>query len=171
MITVYSEKHRLHDAKTELYGGTLVPPYERPSRAEIVLPRVQSEQLGEVITPKEFGRDPVLTLHDAGFVEFLRVAWDECSKTEYEGEGIPTCWPARRMTQRIPTFIEGKMGHYSLSSETSISSGTWEASVASKDVALTGPNCSSKAMSRPCSRSVGLPDTMRPLTCTEATVF
>ena len=124
MITVYSEKHRLHDAKTELYGGTLVPPYERPSRAEIVLQRVQSEQLGEVITPKEFGRDPVLTLHDAGFVEFLRVAWDECSKTEYEGEGIPTYWPARRMTQRIPTFIEGKMGHYSLSSETSISSGT-----------------------------------------------
>jgi acetoin utilization deacetylase AcuC-like enzyme len=170
MITVYSEKHRLHDAKTELYSGTLVPPYERPSRAEIVLQRVQSEQLGEVITPKEFGRDPVLTLHDAEFVEFLRVAWDECSKTEYEGEGIPTCWPARRMTQRIPTFIEGKMGHYSLSSKTSISSGTWEASVASKDVALTGPNCSSKAMSRPCSRS-GLPDTMRPLTCTEATVF
>ena len=89
MITVYSEKHRLHDAKTELYGGTLVPPYERPSRAEIVLQRVQSEQLGEVITPKEFGRDPVLTLHDAGFVEFLRVAWDECSKTEYEGGGHP----------------------------------------------------------------------------------
>ena len=29
MITVYSEKHRLHDAKTELYGGTLVPPLRR----------------------------------------------------------------------------------------------------------------------------------------------
>ena len=72
MITVYSEKHRLHDAKTELYGGTLVPPYERPSRAEIVLHWVQSEQLGEVITPKEFGLDPVLTLHDAG-------SWSSCA--------------------------------------------------------------------------------------------
>ena len=46
MITVYSEKHRLRDAKTELYGGTPVPPYERPSRAEVVLHRMQSEQLG-----------------------------------------------------------------------------------------------------------------------------
>ena len=89
MITVYSEKHRLHDAKTELYSGTLVPPYERPSRAEIVLQRVQSEQLGEVITPKEFGRDPVLTLHDAGFVEFLRVAWDECPRRNTKARASP----------------------------------------------------------------------------------
>ncbi len=138
MITVYSEKHRLRDAKTELYGGRLVPPYEKPSRADIVLQRVQSEKLGAVIPPKEFGLEPVLALHDAGFVEFLKTAWEEWSQTGYDGEGIPTCWPARRMTQKVPTFIEGKMGYYSLSSETSISQGTWEASVASKDVALTG---------------------------------
>ena len=42
------------------------------------------------------------------------------------------------MSQRIPNFIEGKVGYYSLSSETSINKGTWEAAVASKDVALTG---------------------------------
>ena len=95
MITIYSEKHRLRDAKTELFGGLLVPPFENPSRADIVLARVNSEKLGAVIAPKEFGMEPVLALHDAGFVEFLQVAWDEWSQTEYEGEVIPICWPAR----------------------------------------------------------------------------
>ena len=69
MITVFSKKHRLRNAKTELYGGRLVAPFESPSRADIVLERVKSEQLGEVIKPKDFGIDPVLALHDAGFVE------------------------------------------------------------------------------------------------------
>ena len=138
MITIYSEKHRLRNAKTELFGGLLVPPYENPSRADIILERVNSENLGEVRAPSEFGMEPVLALHDAGFVEFLRVAWDEWSQTEYEGEIIPLCWPTRRMSERIPDFIKGKVGYYSLSSETSINEGTWEAAIASKDVALSG---------------------------------
>ena len=138
MITIFSEKHRLRNAKTELFGGLLVSPYENPSRADIILERVNSEKLGEVIAPKEFGMKPVLALHDAGFVEFLRVAWDKWSQTEYKGEVIPTCWPARRMSTRIPDFIEGKVGYYAMSSETSINKGTWEAALASKDVALTG---------------------------------
>lgn len=145
MITIYSEKHRLRNAKTELFGGLLVPPYENPSRADIVLERVNSEKLGEVIAPREFGMEPVLALHDAEFVEFLQVAWEEWSQTEYEGEAIPTCWPARRMSQRRPDYIDGKVGYYGFSSETSISEGTWEAALASKDVALTGAELLLKA--------------------------
>ena len=76
MITVFSDKHRLRNAKTELYGGQLVAPFESPSRADIVLERVKNEKLGEVIEPRNFGMDPVLALHDAGFVEFLKNAWE-----------------------------------------------------------------------------------------------
>ena len=71
MITVFSEKHRLRNSKSELYGGQLVAPFESPARAEIVLERVQKEKLGEIINPRDFGIAPVLALHDAGFVEFL----------------------------------------------------------------------------------------------------
>jgi acetoin utilization deacetylase AcuC-like enzyme len=145
MITIYSEKHRLRNAKTELFGGVLVPPYENPSRADIILERVKSEKLGEIIEPDEFGMEPVLALHDAGFVEFLQTAWEEWSQTEYKGEAIPTCWPARRMSTRIPNYIDGKVGYYALSSETSISEGTWEAAIASKNVALTGAELLLKA--------------------------
>jgi acetoin utilization deacetylase AcuC-like enzyme len=145
MITIYSEKHRLRNAKTELFGGVLVPPYENPSRVDIILERVKSEKLGEIIEPDEFGMEPVLALHDAGFVEFLQTAWEEWSQTEYKGEAIPTCWPARRMSTRIPNYIDGKVGYYALSSETSISEGTWEAAIASKNVALTGAELLLKA--------------------------
>ena len=91
MITVFSEKHRLRNSKTELYGGQLVSPFESPSRADIILERVQSEKIGEVIEPLDFGIDPVLALHDAGFVEFLQNAWDEWSQTGFAGEAIPSC--------------------------------------------------------------------------------
>ena len=37
MKTIFSEQHRLRDAKTELYGGELVKPFERPSRADMVV--------------------------------------------------------------------------------------------------------------------------------------
>ncbi len=138
MITVFSDKHRLRDAKTELYGGQLVSPFESPSRADIVIERVKSEKLGKVLEPRAFGIDPVLAIHDAGFVAFLQNVWNEWLQTGFEGEAIPSCWPARRMSNRIPDFIEGKVGYYSMSSETSISKGTWEAANVSKDVALTG---------------------------------
>ncbi len=61
MLSVYSEKHLLRDAKTELYGGELVPPFECPVRAEDVLARVREVGLGDVVEPKEFGLDPPLS--------------------------------------------------------------------------------------------------------------
>ena len=138
MITIYSEKHRLRNSKTELFGGILVSPFENPSRADVILKRVEGEKLGEVIEPNEFSMESVFAVHDKKFIEFLEEAWREWTKTKNKGEVIPSCWPARRMSTRIPDNIEGKVGYYAMASETSITSGTWEAAVSSKNVALTG---------------------------------
>ena len=40
MLTVYTERHRLRAARSELYGGELVAPFECPERVERVLARV-----------------------------------------------------------------------------------------------------------------------------------
>lgn len=138
MKTIYSEQHRLRDAKTELYGGELVQPFERPSRADMVIKAVRELGLGEINEPEVFSLDPVLAVHDADFVAFLETAWQEWQKTAYTGEVIANVWPARRMQCRVPRCIEGKVGYYALAAETSISDGTWLAALASKDVALTG---------------------------------
>ena len=138
MKIVYSEKHRLRDAKTELFGGELVEPFERPSRMDLILKQIDVRSYGEVIEPGAFGMDEVLRIHDADYIELMSSVWEEWLATGYKGEAIPTCWPARRMSNKIPTFVEGKLGYYSLATETSISPGTWEAALSSKDVALTG---------------------------------
>jgi acetoin utilization deacetylase AcuC-like enzyme len=138
MRTIYTERHRLRDAKTELYGGELVQPFERPSRVDMVIKAVRESGLGDTHEPDAFSLDPVLAVHDADFVEFLATVWQEWQKTGYTGEVIATVWPARRMQSRVPRFIEGKVGYYALATETSISDGTWSAALAAKDVALTG---------------------------------
>ena len=138
MDTIFSEKHRLRNAKTELYGGQLVEPFERPSRAEYIIDRVRSVGLGAVHEPTDYGMAPILAVHDADFVDFLQVAWRDWAAEGFEGEAITTVWPARRMVQKIPTHIEGRLGYYALASETAITDGTWEAAYAAAQVALTG---------------------------------
>lgn len=138
MLTVFSDKHALRDAKTELYGGELVPPFECPVRAEHILQRVKDVSLGEVIAPDSFDIDIVTRIHDAEFIRFLETCWDEWEAQGFKGEAIATCWPARGMQQhRVPNHIDGKLGYYAMAAETAISNGTWEAARASVDVALT----------------------------------
>lgn len=138
MKTIYTEKHRLRNAKTELYGGQLVEPFERPSRAEYILKRVKQTELGPVTAPQDFGTDPIYRVHDRDYVDFMQVAWSQWQAESFAGEAIPTTWPARRMSNRVPEFIEGKLGYYAMAGETSISEGTWEAAYWSAQVALTG---------------------------------
>ncbi|MEM7069478.1 MAG: histone deacetylase family protein [Pseudomonadota bacterium] len=138
METIYTEKHKLRDAKTELFGGELVYPHERPSRAEYIINRVKETELGTVSDPVDFGLDPILAVHDKDFLSFLQTAWSEWKAAGMNGEAIPTTWPARRMAHVCPNFIEGKMGYYAMAAETSITDGTWEAAYASAQVAITG---------------------------------
>lgn len=138
METIFTEKHNLRNSTTELYGGQLVEPFERPSRAEYIIDRVRDTNLGPVSEPDDFGIDPIRAIHDKGFIDFLQLAWNDWQAEGYKGEAMPTVWPARRMSMRIPSYIEGRLGYYALSCETSISEGTWEAAYASAQVALTG---------------------------------
>jgi acetoin utilization deacetylase AcuC-like enzyme len=80
MRTIHSEQHRLRNAKTELYGGTLVEPFERPSRADMVINAIRESGLGDIHEPEEFPLDPVLAVHDADFVAFLESAWKATDK-------------------------------------------------------------------------------------------
>src|SRR5277367_383015 len=135
MITVFSRDHVLRSPRTELYGGELVRPHESPERAQIVLERILAVRLGDVMAPASFGAAPLLRVHDEHYIEFLTLAWSEWVAAGNRGEAIPDCWPARRMTQRVPNNITGKLGYYAMAGETSISQGTWEAARAAADVA------------------------------------
>lgn len=138
MLTLYSDDHRKRDAKTELCGGVLVEPFEKPSRMDYVLARIKEVELGEILAPKDYGLEPILEIHDKDYVAFLETCWDEWIASGMEGEAIASSWPARRMAQKCPIDIDGKLGYYALAAETSITHGTWEAACASANVAIEG---------------------------------
>lgn len=139
MITIYSDDHRYQNARSELIDGKLLPPYENPSRADTIIAHIQQSTLGAIQPPHEFGLDPILQVHDAGFVAFLQTAWSEWLSVQGNHDALPLNWATRTMRHdRIPETIEGKLSYYSFDAGTPITSGTWKAAKTSVNVALTG---------------------------------
>jgi len=138
MLTIYSDDHQLHRGKFELSDGKLVPCYETPERAELVLAAVREAALGEIVAPDDFGVDPILRVHDARFVEFLQQAWHLWTEAGREGDALPLNWPIRGMRQIEPEHIDGKLSYFSFDAGSPVTSGTWQAARSSANVALTG---------------------------------
>ena len=137
MKVVYSEEHRQHFPQGELWGGELVTPFERPSRMEYILRRLNDRGFTEICGPGRLDMSVVRKVHDKGYLKFLETAWSEWQAAGFRGEIIASGFPARRMQQRAPRHIDGKAGYYALAAETAITAGTWAAAQASAAVALT----------------------------------
>lgn len=138
MLTIYSDDHRYQNAQFELIDGKLMPPFENPRRAEMVLAQVQQANLGEVLPAQAFGLESILRVHDPGYVAFLQVAWQEWLAAHGDYDALPLNWITRTMRHdRIPEAIDGKLSYYSFDAGTPITAGTWRAITAAVDVALT----------------------------------
>lgn len=138
MRIIYSEKHRLRDAKTELHGGILVKPFEGPFRAEWILAAIRDARMSDIVVPDEHGLETALKIHAPDYLDFLRTCWERWSAAGYPGEAIPTAFAYRRSRLLSPRNIDGAVGYYANSVETAISEGTYEAAIAAMDVALSG---------------------------------
>ena len=139
MKTVYSDQHRLHDGQSELTDGKLVPCFEMPKRADLVVARVREVGIGPVVALTEHGIAPIERVHSSQFAEFLRTAWDEWVLAHGEYDALPLLWPTRTLRQdRVPEVIDGKLSYYALDAGTPIMAGTYTAIRAAVDVALTG---------------------------------
>jgi acetoin utilization deacetylase AcuC-like enzyme len=139
MKTVYTEDHRLQDGKAELIDGKLVPCFEMPRRAEIVIARVRETGLGEVLTPESFGRAPIERVHKTAFVDFLEGAWAAWTAAGRDWDALPLVWQVRGLrADREPESIDGKLSYFSFDAGTPITAGTWQAAKSAVNVALTG---------------------------------
>jgi acetoin utilization deacetylase AcuC-like enzyme len=138
MKVFYSEDHRQHFPQGELCFGQFVTPFERPSRMEYILRRLKERKFTDIAAPDGFDEQAALRVHDAGFVGFLKTAWEEWTALGARGEIIPSGFPVRRMQLRVPNHIDGKAGYYALATETAITAGTWAAVQSSAAVAQAG---------------------------------
>jgi acetoin utilization deacetylase AcuC-like enzyme len=138
MLTIYSDDHRYQNAQYELIDGKLLPPFENPRRADMVLVQVQAAKLGSVCSAQMFDLDPILRVHSADYVTFLQTAWSAWVAAHGEYDALPLNWPTRTMRHdRIPEAIDGQLSYYSFDAGTPITAGTWRASFAAAQVALT----------------------------------
>ena len=146
MLTIFSEHHAHHAPTGELVGGVFRPPFEAPQRAEAVRAFLLAHEGGQFVgeealrPPQDYGEEPILAVHDADYVAFLRTIWEEWQASGRKGEVLPTIWPSRSMPGRtVPPShdLEGRVGFYALAAETAIMRGTWHAAYWSAQTALT----------------------------------
>lgn len=127
MKVVLSEQHRLHFPKAELFGGNMVRPFECPERWDYIVEQLRERGYGEFVEPGEVDMALVGRVHSPDFVEFLETVWDDWKSKGFEGDALPTVVPARRMQQRAPRFVDGRLGYYCMAIDSAITGGTWQA--------------------------------------------
>jgi acetoin utilization deacetylase AcuC-like enzyme len=114
-----------------------VPCFEKPQRADHILARVKERQLGEVHAPSDFGRAPLLRVHSAAYLDFFEGAWTRWQAEQGHGDLLPYTWPARTLSERLPSSLHGQLGYYSFDAGAPITAGTWQAAYSAAQVALS----------------------------------
>lgn len=135
--TISSTDHRLHFPEGELAGGKLVRPFECPERWDYIQSSLKQAGHSDIREAGPLDMALVEKIHTSSYLKFLETAWADWEKEGFDGEAIPTVFPARRMQQREPDYIDGKLGYYAMAVETAITSGTWQAAKSSAAVAVT----------------------------------
>jgi acetoin utilization deacetylase AcuC-like enzyme len=139
VLTIYSALHHRHHGTAELIDGQMKPCFEMPRRAEMILARVREVELGEVREPRRVGEGPIRRVHSNAYVNFLATAWSEWLAEGRTHDALPLVWPVRSLRgDRVPDYIDGKLGYFSFDAGVPITAGTWEAVQAGADVAVAG---------------------------------
>lgn len=131
MKTIASSEHVLHFPTHELSGGEMVRPFECPERWDYIVAELKSRGFSEPQAPESLQMNIVKEVHDGGYLEFLEHAWPQWAEAGFTADAMPAVIPARRMQQRIPEHIEGRLGYYCMAIETAITPGTWQAALSS----------------------------------------
>ena len=145
MYVVYSAAHRQHDPPFEIAeGGTKQPFFEAPARMDRICAALDAAGWAEYVVPADHGLDPILAVHDADYVDFLRTGYDRWrAEAAALGDHIDptvllgTVWPPRR-TQGRPATAAGQAGFYAMDTACPIVAGTYAAALTAAHCALTG---------------------------------
>lgn len=136
MQVVASEAHRRHDPRTFLVRGRLGEPREVPERAERLL-RAAAGAGHVVVAPRVHDDGAIGRVHTPDYLDFL--ADGHCQWTALPGAGpeiVANVHPNRAM-ETYPAGIVGRAGWHMADTACPLGEGTWAATRASADLALT----------------------------------
>jgi acetoin utilization deacetylase AcuC-like enzyme len=121
-----------HAPAQELHNGGFVPHAEVPFRAESV-----AAALGELEAPADHGEAPILAVHDAGYIDFLKRAPAEWTASGRPGDPVGYVWPIRGRRPTKLDRIDARIGYYSFDAGTPLTADAWTASYWSTQCALS----------------------------------
>lgn len=144
MKIFYSEAHRDHYPPFEVFdGGKRVPYLENPDRMDRILAALKERDWCEWSEPSDFGLDPILAVHDRGYLNFLASAWTEwldsdpgAAASPADHAFLPATFALRR-SPRVPRTLLGKAGYYMMDLSACIVAGTYSAALASAQCAIS----------------------------------
>lgn len=142
---VWSDAVLDHDPRHEVWVGVATPASEVPERASVLRQALTAAGHPEVAA-RSFPDDDLLAVHDADLVGWLRSAWDDWHRGDYEAlvgqdRVVPYVFAtpalACDMPVRRPVATHALAGRFCYDTMTLVGPGTWPAARAAVDCALT----------------------------------
>ncbi len=132
MRMFFDARQLAHAPRLELHNGAFVPHADVPLRAESVVAALPGLE-----TPADHGEAPILAVHDADYVRFLKEGarlWTEAGRP---GEAIGYIFPVVGRRPLRLSRIDALLGQYSFDSATPLTPEAWDASYWSAQGALS----------------------------------
>ena len=133
MKCFWDERQRAHAPVSEFFNGALHPAAENVGRVDAVLNAIKNTE-----TPVDRGREPLLRVHSAEYLELLEVAHREWLALGRAGEVFPYTFPIVGRRPLPLERIDARLGQHSFDTSTPIGPSTWNASYWGAQTALSG---------------------------------
>ncbi|MDB5711602.1 MAG: histone deacetylase family protein [Sphingomonas bacterium] len=121
-----------HAPEKELHNGGFTDFAEKPSRAEMI-----AAAIGGTERPTDHGEAPILAVHDAGYVDFLKQAPARWAAAGRPGDVIGYVWPVVGRRPLRLDRIDAQIGQYSFDAATPLTATTWGAAYSSAQSVLS----------------------------------
>ncbi|HEX8062383.1 MAG TPA: histone deacetylase family protein [Allosphingosinicella sp.] len=133
MRVFWDERQRLHAPAQELHNGGFMPFAEHNGRVDSML-----AALGATHAVADRGEEPVLRVHQRGYLDFLASAFADWKAAGRPGDASGYVWPVVRRRPLGLDRIDARLGQYSMDASTPIAEGTWESAYWAAQTALAG---------------------------------
>jgi acetoin utilization deacetylase AcuC-like enzyme len=131
MRCFWDERQRAHMPAGEFFNGAMHPPAEHGGRVDAIL-----NEIGATEAPTDQGIEPLLRVHSAEYLDFLRTAHEQWRAAGREGDAFPYTFPVVGRRPLKLNRVDALLGQHSFDTSTPIGEGTWEAAYWSAQTAL-----------------------------------
>lgn len=140
MHTFYHPGHIKHDPgqfSPPVHSGENAWFIETPSRAQVLEETIRSADFGPIISPGDFGIEPIWEVHDHGMISLLQNAHRLLQESDESPPLIPETSSLRYTPSHKPRSLPGLLGYYCFDVFTPILVDTWDVAYWSAQTAIS----------------------------------